>query len=84
VARRWRREPERLAERGWSLTRALHAGLVTLGAWSLTLAAADALAFDAPSPKTALGVSLAVALATFGIAPWRARASRRAPNEAVG
>ncbi len=79
ITRRWRREPERLAERGWALFRALHVGLVILGASGLVLAAADALAVNAPSPRTALMLSLVCAFATFALAPWRARATRREP-----
>lgn len=83
VARRWHREPERLRERGWALRRALYAGLVTLGSSGLVLAAADALAIDAPSSRVSLVLSLAIAFATFVVAPWRARASRRAPSDAT-
>jgi serine/threonine-protein kinase len=79
IARRWQRDPERLAERGWALSRALLVGLVVLGASGLLLAAAEALAMDAPSSRMALVLSLGCALATFALAPWRARATRREP-----
>jgi hypothetical protein len=79
IARRWQRDPERLAERGWALSRALLVGLVVLGASGLLLAAADALEMDAPSSRMALAIALVCALATFALAPWRARATRREP-----
>ncbi|MCB9614395.1 MAG: serine/threonine protein kinase [Sandaracinus sp.] len=77
IGRRWSRTPEHLPERSWALDRALRLGTLTIGVGTLGLGAASAMGIEAPSARAVLAVALTVALATFAIAPWRARASRR-------